>query len=195
MGLTTRPSAGDFTAIGAADVRGSVLERVLQRFRDVALRAGSAHGLAGDELDEVMQETRIRLWRAASGLPKLESLSPAYVYRAASSAALDLLRRRRARHESRLDDEPDAAAALPSREATDAALLSSEAVRAIEAAIEELHANRRAVVRMYLKGYSREEIAALLGWSEAKTRNLLYRGLDDLRAALLARGIRPEGVR
>ena len=44
---------------------------------------------------------------------------------------------------------------------------------------------------MYLKGYGREEIAALLGWSEAKTRNLLYRGLDDLRQRLIARGIRP----
>ena len=37
-----------------------------------------------------------------------------------------------------------------------------------------------------------EEIAALLGWSEAKTRNLLYRGLADLRSALAARGIGPE---
>jgi hypothetical protein len=34
---------------------------------------------------------------------------------------------------------------------------------------------------MYLSGYDREEIADLLGWPEAKTSNLLYRGLADLR--------------
>jgi RNA polymerase sigma-70 factor (ECF subfamily) len=42
---------------------------------------------------------------------------------------------------------------------------------------------------MHLAGYAREEIAQLLGWSEAKTRNLLYRGLADLRERLTARGI------
>jgi RNA polymerase sigma-70 factor (ECF subfamily) len=42
---------------------------------------------------------------------------------------------------------------------------------------------------MYLAGYSREEIADFLGWSEAKTRNLLYRGLADLRNRLTEWGI------
>jgi RNA polymerase sigma-70 factor (ECF subfamily) len=45
---------------------------------------------------------------------------------------------------------------------------------------------------MYLSGYSRDEIARRLGWSEAKTRNLLYRGLEDLRNELRRRGIGPE---
>ena len=33
------------------------------------------------------------------------------------------------------------------------------------------------------------EIAELLAWSEAKVRNLVYRGLDDLRDALRREGI------
>ena len=33
---------------------------------------------------------------------------------------------------------------------------------------------------------AREDIAELMGWSEAKTRNLVYRGLDDLRRELTA---------
>ena len=41
---------------------------------------------------------------------------------------------------------------------------------------------------MHLAGYSREEIAQLMGWSEAKTRNLLYRGLAELREQLGQRG-------
>jgi RNA polymerase sigma-70 factor (ECF subfamily) len=47
---------------------------------------------------------------------------------------------------------------------------------------------------MYLAGYPREEIAALMGWSEAKTRNLLYRGLADLRERLTELGIVWETV-
>ena len=46
-------------------------------------------------------------------------------------------------------------------------------------------------MRLHLQGYHRDEIAGLLGWSEAKTRNLLYRGLDDLRALLVRQGIGP----
>jgi RNA polymerase sigma-70 factor (ECF subfamily) len=45
---------------------------------------------------------------------------------------------------------------------------------------------------MYLAGYSREEVATVTGWSEAKTRNLLYRGLGDLRERLKEMGITCE---
>ena len=61
--------------------------------------------------------------------------------------------------------------------------------------MESLAPARRAAVRMYLDGYRREEIVELLRWSDAKTRNLLYRGLADLRAVLIAQGIgTPENV-
>jgi RNA polymerase sigma-70 factor (ECF subfamily) len=65
----------------------------------------------------------------------------------------------------------------------------------IARAVESLIPARRSVVRMYLAGYSREEIADVLGWTEAKTRNLLYRGLADLRDRLTAMGIGPEALR
>jgi DNA-directed RNA polymerase specialized sigma24 family protein len=42
---------------------------------------------------------------------------------------------------------------------------------------------------MHLMGHSRDEIAQLLGWTEAKTRNLLYRGLADVREWLVAEGV------
>ena len=107
------------------------------------------------------------------------------------------LRRRRARHELSLQSIDDAPGGGPSSPPplsvgrADDALIADETARAIDASLQEIVPSRRAVLRMYLKGYDREEIAALLGWSEAKTRNLLYRGLDDLRQRLTARGIRP----
>ena len=63
----------------------------------------------------------------------------------------------------------------------------------ILAAVDLLQPARQAAVRMYLKGYERAEIEELWGWSEARTRNLLYRGLADLRERLVERGIRWTG--
>jgi RNA polymerase sigma-70 factor (ECF subfamily) len=71
-------------------------------------------------------------------------------------------------------------------------LEESELGATVHRALALLVESRRAVVRMHLAGYDRLEIAELLGWSEAKTRNLLYRGLGDLRGILVSWGIGPE---
>jgi len=62
----------------------------------------------------------------------------------------------------------------------------------IEAAVETLPIDRRVAVRMHLSGYDRDDISRMLGWTEARTRNLLYRGLDDLRRRLTDMGISPR---
>ena len=92
-----------------------------------------------------------------------------------------------------IDDSSDPALVHP--DTPEHAVEEAETRAEVDRAVASLVASRRPVVRMYLAGYSREEIAQLLGWTEAKTRNLLYRGLADLRERLTARGIHPEGVR
>ena len=83
-----------------------------------------------------------------------------------------------------------AGAAVPDEtRGPDAELEASELAGQVARAIETIPASRRPAVRMYLAGYPREEIASLMGWSEAKTRNLLYRGLADLRERLTELGI------
>ena len=76
-----------------------------------------------------------------------------------------------------------------------AELEGSELAEQVARAVESIPATRRPAVRMYLAGYAREDIAELMGWSEAKTRNLVYRGLDDLRRELTAMGIGWEAHR
>lgn len=44
--------------------------------------------------------------------------------------------------------------------------------------------SRRRAVQLYLLNMSIEEIALLNGWSQDKARNLLYRGLNDLKCYL-----------
>jgi DNA-directed RNA polymerase specialized sigma24 family protein len=57
--------------------------------------------------------------------------------------------------------------------------------RAVEALIE----SRRKVVKLYLLNMSIEEIALYFHWSKDKTRNLLYRGLTDLKKILKEKNI------
>ena len=150
---------------------------------------GARHGLSDADLDDVVQDVRIRLWRSCTTSEQIERLGTSYVYRAATTAALDLLRRRRARGADvtdSVDDHSDRiAASSGAADEADARELEGQVIAALEA----LPLARRTVVRMYLSGYDREEIADLLGWTEAKTRNLLYRGLDDLRERLNKVGI------
>ncbi len=171
----------------------SKLEGIVAEFAAMVRRVGRQYRLSDADIDDVLQEVRIRLWRVVSGGSrggeKIEQVSASYVYRTSISAAIDLLRRRRARGGERtvaLDDveEPASDASDPSRSVEE-----SELAAQLAQAIEAITPSRRPVVRMYLAGYSREEVAAVMGWSEAKTRNLLYRGMADLRERLADMGI------
>jgi DNA-directed RNA polymerase specialized sigma24 family protein len=51
-------------------------------------------------------------------------------------------------------------------------------------AVEGLIDSRRQVVKLYLMNLSIQEISGYLKWTQDKTRNLLYRGLADLKESL-----------
>ncbi|HLB38667.1 MAG TPA: sigma-70 family RNA polymerase sigma factor [Gemmatimonadales bacterium] len=165
------------------------LERVVARYAEQVRRIGRRHGLSDADLDELFQEVRLRLWRAR-GTGEMIAASPAsYVYRTAMSAAVDLIRRRRARREDSLEDLTGNPVAQPA--AGEDPVEEADLAAAVARAVDALAPARRPVVRMYLAGYRLEEIAGHLGWTSGKTRNLLYRGLADLRGLLLERGIGP----
>lgn len=180
---------------GPLDMSGAVAG-ALQRFRGVFEHVARRFRLDPADRDELLQEVRIRLWHAEERGESVATVPASYLWRTAESAAIDIFRRRRTRtrREERLSSgayERPSLQAEPADHRADRA----ELYAALDAALAELAESRRVVVRMHLAGYPREEIASSLGWTEAKTRNLLYRGLDDLREALRARGIGPEGMR
>ncbi len=163
------------------------LESVLRKFRAMVLSVGARHALRGDDLDELEQDVRIRLWHGRATSEEIRALPTSYIYQAAMSAALDMLRRRRRAdaHRAPLDDERVPNVAYRARTEEPAQLHKLE--HQVEAALSHLVPNRRVVVRMSLAGYDRQQIAERLGWSDAKVRNLLSRGMDDLRAQLAER--------
>lgn len=192
MTTALRPLA-PLAAPAAGDDLSRAIEEVSVRFAALVRHAGRRHGLSSDVLDEVAQEVRIRLWRSLGSGEKVRGAPASYVYRTAVSAALDLLRRRRARGGTRcaelavrLDGLADEHR-LPGERLDD-----EELAQHVARAVERLPLARRVAVRLHLAGYHRDEIAALLGWTEAKTRNLLYRGLADLRGLLASSPIATE---
>lgn len=170
------------------------LESVLTRYSGVLRTVGARYRLPTADLDELTQEVRVRLWGALSTNERIDAVSPSYLYRAATTAAIDIVRRRRATRGESLDFVDDAelsARRAPETPERDASL--KELGERVEEALQSIAASRRPVVRMYLAGYGTTEIGELMGWTEAKARNLVYRGLADLRLRLRAMGIDGPG--
>jgi RNA polymerase sigma-70 factor (ECF subfamily) len=161
----------------------AAIEATMRRSAGLIRGAAFRAGLETGEIDGVIQDVRIRLWRALDQPGENRStLPPSYVYKATVSATIDFLRRRRT--ERRLQTVPidsvEESLTADSGDAPGVALLAE----ALGRALSRLSPDRRVAVRLHLKGRDRDAIAAFTGWSEARTRNLLYRGLTDLRNAL-----------
>ncbi len=151
------------------------------------------------DIDDIEQAARIKVWNALTSGRKIRNPS-SYLYRVAVNATLDALRQVRARREESLgtvgDDWPTVAGKIamsPTRQPTpeeDAA--ANQALDHAERCLGELVPNRRRAVGLHLQGFTSAEIGDLAGWSESKARNLVYRGLADLRACLARKGVEYE---
>src|SRR5207244_480844 len=173
-------------------------ERLMDRYAALLRAVVAQHCPRGMGVDaaEIEQEARVRLWRALAREKELSDPA-SYIYRVAVTAAIDAVRRVVARREDQLrtessvDEEPADVLNLPTdpAHAPDAVTARRELMHRVAAAVRSLPENRRRAVELHLQGLSLGEIAELLAWTEAKARNLVYRGLDDLRAALRREGI------
>lgn len=195
------PSGGS-TASRASDPISAALESLVTRFGRLLHHVAMRHGLAAEDVEDVIQEVRVRLWRARPEGETISSLGTSYVYRTATSAALEVVRRKRGSGPAmtladtldEFGDHAPSAAVEAQERGPEGALARTELAQALSRALLELPDGRRTAVRLYLVGYSRDEIARMTGWTEAKARNLIYRGLADLRGILERQGITAEDL-
>lgn len=166
------------------------LESTLQRFTVMVRALGRRNGLDDAELDELAQAVRVRLWRALGQRQTVPTITSSYVYRTARTAAIDIVRARRWRHHS-AEDPASVLQRTPGKERPDVRLEETEGARRILQVIDQLPPDRRTAVRLHLAGYGREEIAPMLQWTGPRTRNLIYRGLEQLRQQLTLLGLGP----
>ncbi len=156
-------------------------------------------------IEELEQEVRIRLWRALES--ETQIVSPAsYLYRIAATATLDAVRRAKTRRHELTQSEvlqvsddgeehvADRRHVAISTDDPAAALDRSRLRDQIERARATLAPARRVAVGLHIQGCNAGEIAKVLGWTEPKARNLLYRGLNDLRTALVKEGVELEAI-
>jgi RNA polymerase sigma-70 factor (ECF subfamily) len=166
---------------------GVLLRRAIVRFcpRDKGL-----------QFDDIEQEARLRLWRALQDEREVTNYA-SYLYRIAATATIDALRRVQARHEEQLeilieqrtDDGDLMLAPMPAKDSPERLAESREAVDKVMSAVAKLPDAQRRAVGMYLQGMTSQDVADLMGWSEPKSRNLVYRGLKELRKSLREEGI------
>ena len=180
------------------DVR---FERLLERYsallRNLILRHCPRD--LGIQVGDIEQEARVRLWQALQREKELSD-PPSYIYRIAVSATIDAVRRVVARREDQLHvrtaeeetftDTPGLVASAA--QSPEAVAERRQLMAAIAGAVNSLAENRQIAVRLHLQGLTLPEIAELVGWSEPKARNLVYRGLEDLRQMLRRQGIDDE---
>ena len=159
----------------------------------------------GLQFDDIEQEARMRLWRALRDEREVTNYA-SYLYRIAATATMDAMRRIQARHEEQLDtlieqraDHGEVAAAPVAALATAAfkdsperQAESREAIRRVMSVVGRLPDEQRRAVGLYLQGMTSQDVAGVMQWTEPKSRNLIYRGLKELRKSLREEGIEYE---
>jgi len=137
-----------------------------------------------------------KVMAAERGREGTRPLTAFYLHRAAHSALVDEIRRRKRRPEVPLEadtseGEPGARIEPVAAGDPEASASFRELGTAVRDCLSAAVRDRRLAVTLYLQGHTVPEAARILGWDNKRTENLVYRGLADLRQCLLGKGHRP----
>jgi RNA polymerase sigma factor (sigma-70 family) len=144
---------------------------------------------AGDLVQgDAEQRVFLALWRQIEAEQTIDHPS-SYLYRVAIRETVRMMREESERKQEPLED---GAVDLPSESRGEnpyQSVAGREQREHIEASLAELTADRERAVRAHLAGFEVQEIMAMYGWPYQKARNLIARGMTDLREALRRRGV------
>jgi RNA polymerase sigma factor (sigma-70 family) len=134
--------------------------------------------------EDIEQQVLIELWRQVDREQKIDHPS-SYLYKAAVRETVRVLRRELSR-----GAVPEGIEERRGGESPYQSLAGKEQAAAVEECVAALAADRQRAVRAHLSGFDVQEIMAMHGWPYQKARNLVARGIAELREALLQRGVR-----
>jgi RNA polymerase sigma factor (sigma-70 family) len=149
----------------------------------VARVGGRSAALVGQDIEQAVV---LGLWQQLKREQTIQHPA-SYVYRAAVRETIRTLQRERAQR-ARSEEGVDPEVASPQGDPF-AALSAKEQGEAIEGSLDQLAPDRRRAARAHLAGFEVAEIMDMYGWTYQKARNLIARGMADLREALRSRGI------
>ncbi len=150
------------------------------------------------DMDDIEQEVRISIWKEIRKSEKEIRNLGSYIWRVTYTTTSKVMKRLSEHRKELINVQEDCrpmeeAFLTPERNGPDHHYQNEELLRIARESVDSLIDSRRQVVRLYLTGMSTDEITEYFGWSDGKARNLLSRGLADLRLKLREKGIELEG--
>jgi RNA polymerase sigma-70 factor (ECF subfamily) len=155
--------------------------RLLEAHKGILYKVASGFCRDPQDRADLIQEIVVQLWRSFDRYDERAARFSTWMYRVAMNVAISARRSERARaHEKVPLDE-----AGVELSAADAAMQDAgDDVRLLQALVARLPDVDRALVLLYLDGYSHEEIASILGISATNASTRISRLKDRLQRDL-----------
>ncbi len=144
----------------------------------------------GIDPDDILQEVKIKIWKILEDEKKIKNYA-SYIRKIVNSSVIDQLRKFKREKGIFIHERHKWVSEQKSNYLTDISL-DIDAKETIGKAVDSLIESRRKAVKLFLLNMTIDEIAIFLKWSRDKTRNLLYRGLSDLKKKLREKGVEYE---
>jgi len=172
------------------------IERVINDFSSLirsAIRKTSP-SVDQSQMDDIEQEVKIKIWKEILKSEKKILNLGSYIWKVTYTTTCRIMKTLSTERKMRWSQD-DGFLDIDEKIATERAsspnhhLENKELMEIVRESVDSLIESRRAVLKLFLIGMDQPEITEYFGWSEAKVRNLLSRGLEDLRNALQERGL------
>ena len=144
----------------------------------------------GLDPEDLIQEIRLKLWKIIDDEKNISNPA-SYIRKVVESAVIDQIRRIRKEEEIFITEKKKLISEFEPKASSYQDQTGSLKEYVLKAA-DKLLDSRKLVVKLYLLNMSLPEISDYLHYSSAKTRNLLYRGLADLKIILKEMGFNHE---
>ena len=139
----------------------------------------------GLERDDLLQDIYIKIWKYYKKNDKDIPFSRPYIDTIINSVLINSMKKSKneimALNRLRFDIQES----LVSDNTSQLAMLNELILKSLN----EIKADSKIVISLYLMGLTLAEIAKLQGWGQSKTNNLYYRGIAELKKKLKAKGI------
>lgn len=136
----------------------------------------------GVDPNDIIQEVKLKLWKILNDEKKIKNYT-SYINKIINSSVIDQIRKLKREEKIIIYEKHKSISEQKSNYRADIPPVNS-IKEIIGQAVDSLMKSRRKPVKLFLLNMTLDEIAIYLNWSKDKTRNLLYRGLADLKRIL-----------
>ena len=146
------------------------------------------------QMDDIEQEVKLKIWKQILKSEKKILDLGSYIWKVTYTTTCRMMKtlmmeKKMAGSQSDELKRNDRNTARDNGPSPNHHLEKKEMMEIIKDTIDSLIESRRTVLKLYLMGMDQVEISEFFGWSEGKVRNLISRGISDLRNAIRERGL------